>query len=45
MSRQSSSAAETLLGLLFAAGLALWLFIRNLYTHQPEPQATEGDDE
>ncbi|MCO7655677.1 hypothetical protein NJC11_29710 [Pseudomonas aeruginosa] len=45
MSRQSSSSAEILLGLLFGALLSLAMFIYKLYTHQPEPQATEGDDE
>lgn len=45
MSRQSSSAAETLLGLLFGAVLALCMFVYKLYTHHQEPQATEGDDE
>lgn len=45
MSRQSSSPAEFLLGLLFDAGLAIWLFFHKLYTHQTDSQATEGDDE
>ena len=45
MSRQSSSSVEVLLGLLFGAVLALGMFIYKLYTHQPDPQATEGDEE
>jgi hypothetical protein len=44
MSRQSPSAAEVLLGLLFGALLALCMFIYKLYTHTPDQSPAEGDE-
>lgn len=45
MSDHQSSVAEELIGYLFLALVATWLFAKQLYTHYIRATNTEGNDQ